>query len=78
MARVTLPQGIAAIHGKIGNMVYRSRKQADGTYKVFVHEYRPPKVSGVKREVSGVEREVSGVQKKRLSKDIGRTLEGHC
>ena len=64
MARVTLPQGIAAIHGKIGNMVYRSRKQADGTYKVFVHEYRPPKVSGV--------------QKKRLSKDIGRTLEGHC
>ena len=71
MARVTLPQGIAAIHGKIGNMVYRSRKQADGTYKVFVHEYRPPKVSGVKREVSGV-------RKKRLSKDIGRTLEGHC
>lgn len=71
MARVTLPQGIAAIHGKIGNMVYRSRKQADGTYKVFVHEYRPPKVSGVKREASGV-------QKKRLSKDIGRTLEGHC
>ena len=71
MARVTLPQGIAAIHGKIGNMVYRSRKQADGTYKVFVHEYRPPKVSGGKREVSGV-------QKKRLSKDIGRTLEGHC
>ena len=64
MARVTLPQGIAAIHGKIGNMVFRSRKQADGTYKVFVHEYRPPKVSGV--------------QKKRLSKDIGRTLEGHC
>ena len=71
MARVTLPQGIAAIHGKLGNMVYRSRKQADGTYKVFVHAYQPPKVSGVKRDVSGV-------QKKGLSKDIGRTLEGHC
>ena len=61
MARVELPQGIAAIHGKIGNMVYRSRKQLDGTYKVFVHEYRPPKVS----------------KKKSLSKHIGRTLEAH-
>ena len=78
MARVTLPQGIAAIHGKLGNMVYRSRKQADGTYKVFVHAYQPPKASGVKRDVSGGRREASGVQKKGLSKDIGRTLEGHC
>ena len=63
MARVELPQGIAAIHGKIGNMVYRSRKQADGTYKVYVHEYRPPKANGSK--------------KKSLSKHIGRTLEAH-
>ena len=38
MARVELPQGIAAIHGRVGNMIFRSRKQPDGTYKVFVHE----------------------------------------
>lgn len=40
MAQVTLPKGIVAIHGRIGNMIYRSRKQPDGTYKVFVHEYK--------------------------------------
>ena len=38
MARVELPKGVLAIHGRIGNMIYRSRKQPDGTYKVFVHE----------------------------------------
>ena len=38
MARVELPTGILAIHGRLGNMIYRSRKQPDGTYKVFVHE----------------------------------------
>ena len=38
MARVELPKGIIAIHGRLGNMIYRSRKQPDGTYKVFVHE----------------------------------------
>jgi len=38
MARVELPAGIAAIHGRVGNMIFRSRKQPDGTYKVFVHE----------------------------------------
>ena len=38
MARVDLPKGIVAIHGKIGNLIYRSRKQPDGTYRVFVHE----------------------------------------
>ena len=38
MARVELPKGILAIHGRVGNMIYRSRKQADGSYKVFVHE----------------------------------------
>ena len=38
MAQVTLPFGIVAIHGRLGNMIYRSRKQPDGTYKVFVHE----------------------------------------
>ena len=38
MARVILPPGILAIHGRLGNMIYRSRKQPDGTYKVFVHE----------------------------------------
>ena len=37
MARVTLPKDIAAIHGRIGNLIFRSRKQPDGTYKVFVH-----------------------------------------
>jgi len=40
MAQVELPKGIVAIHGRVGNMIFRSRKQADGTYKVFVHEDR--------------------------------------
>ena len=54
MARVELPSGIAAIHGRIGNMVFRSRKQADGTYKVFVHEYVPKKkIISRKRQVVG-------------------------
>ena len=43
MARVELPSGIAAIHGRLGNMVFRSRQQPDGTYKVFVSEYKPKK-----------------------------------
>ena len=43
MARVELPKGIVAIHGRVGNMIYRSREQPDGTYKVFVHEYVPKK-----------------------------------
>ena len=38
MARVELPKGIIAIHGRIGNLIYRSRKQPDGTYKVSVYE----------------------------------------
>ena len=38
MARVELPKGILAIHGRVGNLIYRSRKQPDGTYHVFVHE----------------------------------------
>ena len=38
MAQVELPKGIIAIHGRLGNLIYRSRKQPDGTYKVFVHE----------------------------------------
>ena len=38
MARVELPKGITAIHGKLGGLVFRSRKQPDGTYKVFVSE----------------------------------------
>ena len=37
MAQVTLPPTILAIHGRLGNLIYRSRKQPDGTYKVFVH-----------------------------------------
>ena len=32
--KVELPKGIAAIHGKIGNLIFRSRKQPDGTYRV--------------------------------------------
>ena len=50
MARVDLPEGIAAIHGRIGNMIFRSRKQADGSYKVFAHRdpYRP---EGARRSV---------------------------
>ena len=54
MAEVKLVKGIAAIHGKLGDMVFRSRKQADGSYKVFVHEYR-----GVKRVISR-KRQVNG------------------
>ena len=46
MARVDLPKGIVAIHGKIGNLIYRSRKQPDGTYRVFVHEAPQPKRNG--------------------------------
>ena len=46
MARVELPDGILAIHGRLGNMIYRSYKQADGTYKVFVHE-APRREKGV-------------------------------
>jgi len=38
MARVELPKEIVAIHGRVGNLIYRSRKQPDGTYKVYVHE----------------------------------------
>ena len=37
MAQVILPDGIMAIHGRMGDMIFRSRKQPDGTYKVFVH-----------------------------------------
>ena len=39
MARIELPRGcgIAAIHGRIGNQIYRSRLQPDGSYKIFVH-----------------------------------------
>ena len=40
MAEVQLPKGILAIHGRLGDVIYRSRKQADGTYKTFVH-YQP-------------------------------------
>ena len=36
--KVELPKGIAAIHGKIGNLIFRSRKQPDGSYRVFVHK----------------------------------------
>ena len=68
MAQVELPPGIAAIHGKLGNMIFRSRKQADGSYKVFVHEYR-----GMK----GERLEARGEREKGLSKHIDSTLEGH-
>lgn len=44
MARVELPAEIAAIHGRLGNFVYRSRKQPDGTYKVFVYECKKKKI----------------------------------
>ena len=55
MARVELPKGILAIHGRIGNLVYRSRKQPDGSYKVFVYEWRglpltPPQREGDRRK----------------------------
>ena len=39
MARVELPKGIKAIHGRLGNLMFRSYKQADGSYKVFAYEY---------------------------------------
>ena len=38
MAQVKLIPGILSISGRIGKMIYRSRKQPDGSYKVFVHE----------------------------------------
>ena len=50
MARVELPDGIMAIHGRVGNMIFRSRKQADGTYKVFVHENPYAKKRGGKKK----------------------------
>lgn len=54
MARVELPEEIAAIHGRVGNMVFHSRKQADGTYKVFVSVYKPKtKLISRKRLVNG-------------------------
>ena len=40
MAKVELPKGIVAIHGRLGDYIYRSRKQPDGSYKVFAH-YSP-------------------------------------
>ena len=40
MAQVELPKGIVAIHGRLGDYIYRSRKQPDGSYKVFAH-YSP-------------------------------------
>jgi len=43
MAQVELPKGIVAIHGRLGDYVYRSRKQPDGSYKVFAH-YSPKKL----------------------------------
>ena len=46
MARVELPKGILAIHGRLGNLIYRSRRQPDGTYKVFVHEASTRKRNG--------------------------------
>ena len=46
MARVELPKGILAIHGRLGSVIYRSRKQPDGTYKVFVHEAPARKRNG--------------------------------
>ena len=46
MARVELPKGILAIHGRLGNVIYRSRKQPDGTYRVFVHEAPTRKRNG--------------------------------
>ncbi|MBQ1858760.1 MAG: hypothetical protein II605_01390 [Paludibacteraceae bacterium] len=46
MARVDLPKGIVAIHGRVGNLIYRSRKQPDGSYRVFVHEAPSRKHNG--------------------------------
>ena len=43
MARVELPGTILAIHGRLGNLIYRSRKQPDGTYRVFVHPATEPR-----------------------------------
>ena len=41
MAQVTLPFGIIAIHGRLGDKIYRSRRQPDGSYRVFVHDAPP-------------------------------------
>ena len=50
MAKVTLPSGILAIHGRLGNYIYRSRKQPDGTYKVFVYAAPYGKKKSAKRK----------------------------
>ena len=65
MAQVTLPKGIVAIHGRLGNMIYRTRKQADGTIKQFVYEYKGKKRrEGMKGEglegMKGERREARG------------------
>ena len=69
MAQVELPPGIAAIHGKLGNMIFRSRKQADGSYKVFVHEYRGMKGERLEargeRKKKGERRGARGERKKK-------------
>ena len=38
MAQIELPDGIVAIHGRLGDKIFRSRKQPDGSYRVFVHD----------------------------------------
>ena len=43
--KVELPKGIKAIHGRMGNWVFRSYKQADGSYKVIA-AWQPRKVKG--------------------------------
>ncbi|MBO4454219.1 MAG: hypothetical protein J5761_04100 [Paludibacteraceae bacterium] len=57
MARVELPCTILAIHGRLGNLIYRSRRQPDGTYKVFVHPAPAPRKPRYPREVEPISRE---------------------
>ena len=51
--QVDLPKGILAIHGRVGDYIFRSRKQHDGTYKVFAH-YAPKrnKITGKNESLS--------------------------
>ena len=35
--KVELPKGIKAIHGRLGDYIFRSYRQPDGSYKVFAY-----------------------------------------
>ena len=48
MARVELAAGISAIHGRLGDYIFRTVQQADGTNKVFA-TYAPKQAKKAKK-----------------------------